>query len=161
MGKYYQNEIKVPRFSEANGFYTTKKRSKMMSKVRGRDTKAEVKLRKFLWSIGIRYHKNVKRLPGKPDIVIGKYRLIIFIDGEFWHGYNWKRKKHEIRTNRGFWIPKIERNMQRDAMLNNFYKRKGWTILRFWEHELKKEFHVCVKKILDIIEEQEMFVLVE
>ncbi len=130
-----------------------------MSKVRGRDTKAEVKLRKFLWSIGIRYYKNVKRLPGKPDIVIGKYRLIIFIDGEFWHGYNWHRKKHQIKTNRRFWIPKIERNMQRDAMINSFYKRKGWTLLRFWEHELKKEFNVCVIKILDVIEEKEMYVL--
>ena len=157
MGSYYKNEIEVPRFSEANGFYTTKKRSRMMSKVRNHDTKAEIKLRKFLWSIGIRYRKNVKLLPGTPDIVIAKHKLVIFVDGEFWHGHNWHRKIHELKSNRRFWIPKIERNMQRDHIVNNFYKRKGWTVFRFWEDEINRQFGVCIKTIIDFVEEKEMF----
>jgi DNA mismatch endonuclease (patch repair protein) len=149
---YSQNIIKVPRFNEASGFYTTKERSKLMSKIKSQDTKPEQKLRKFLWGIGIRYRKNVKKMPGTPDIVISKYKLVIFVDGEFWHGFNWKEKKEKIKSNRAFWIPKIERNMQRDRMNEIFYIKKGWKVMRFWEHEIKKEFNVCVSKILDYLD---------
>ena len=148
MKKYPEQKIKVPRFKEELGFYTTKKRSLLMSKIRGKDTKPEVILRKTLWNIGIRYRKNVKKLPGKPDIVISKYKLIIFIDGEFWHGFNWKEKKTKIKSNREFWIPKIERNMQRDHEVNEQLKSQGWTVLRFWEQEVKKEFGKCIYEIL-------------
>ncbi len=148
MKKYPEHKIKVPRFKEEHGFYTTKERSKLMSKIRGKDTKPEVILRKTLWNIGVRYRKNVKKLPGKPDIVISKYRLIIFVDGEFWHGFNWEEKKTKIKSNREFWIPKIERNMQRDKEINEQLKSAGWTVLRFWEQEVKKEFGKCIYEIL-------------
>ena len=153
MPDYPKNIIKVPRFNETSGFYTTKERSKLMSKIKSQDTKPEQKLRKFLWGIGIRYRKNVKKMPGTPDIVISKYKLVIFIDGEFWHGYNWNEKKKKIKSNRAFWIPKIERNMQRDQMNNYFYKKKGWKVMRFWEHEIKKEFNVCISEILIYLDE--------
>ncbi|MBY0425310.1 MAG: very short patch repair endonuclease, partial [Cytophagales bacterium] len=108
MAEYtYPEEIEVPRFCEANGFYTTKARSAIMSTIRAKNTKPEIRLRKALWSQGIRYRKTLKNLPGKPDIVIRKYRLVIFVDGEFWHGYDWENKKATIKSNRGFWIPKI------------------------------------------------------
>lgn len=155
MKEYSENKIKVPRFKEANGFYTTKQRSKHMSKIKSKDTKPEKKLRKFLWGLGIRYRKNVKKLPGTPDIVISKYNLVIFVDGEFWHGYNWKIKKQKIKSNRDFWIPKIERNIQRDNENNLKLTNDGWKVMRFWEHQIKKEFNVCVNKILDYINEQE------
>ena len=148
MKKYPEHKIRVPRFKEELGFYTTKERSRLMSKIRGKDTKPEVILRKTLWNIGLRYRKNVKKLPGKPDIVISKYRLIIFVDGEFWHGYNWAEKKTKIKSNRDFWIPKIERNMQRDEEINEQLKSMGWKVIRFWEQEVKKEFGRCIYEIL-------------
>lgn len=153
MPDFKEDIIKVPRFNESNGFYTTKERSGLMKKIKGIDTKPELKLRKFLWNLGVRYQKNVKKLSGKPDIVISKYKLIIFIDGEFWHGHNWQEKKEKIKSNRDFWIPKIERNMQRDKKVNNDLSSDGWTVMRFWEYEIKKEFNVCVNKILLYIEE--------
>lgn len=155
MTKYQRNIIKVPRFKEANGFYTTKARSQLMSKIKGKETKPETKLRKVLWGLGIRYRKNVKKLPGTPDIVIPKYKLVIFVDGEFWHGYNWEEKKTRIKTNRNFWIPKIERNMQRDHEANLQLTQTGWKVFRFWGNEIKKEFGTCLFKILEYIDSYE------
>jgi DNA mismatch endonuclease (patch repair protein) len=155
LANYPENIIKVPRFEEANGFYTTKARSELMGKIRSKETKPEIKLRKMLWGLGIRYRKNVKKLPGTPDIVISKYKLVIFIDGEFWHGYNWKEKKKEIKSNRGFWIPKIERNMQRDHQANQLLAEKGYTVFRFWDSQIEREFVNCLFKILDYIDEFE------
>ena len=157
MAKYQENIIPVPRFCEANGFYTTRERSELMSKIKGSNTKPEQKLRKVLWGLNLRYRKNVKKMPGTPDIVLSKYSLVIFIDGEFWHGYRWEEKKEKIKSNRGFWIPKIERNMQRDYVVNEFYQKHGWKVFRFWEQEIKKEFHLCVNQILDYIEEYKMY----
>ncbi len=151
MTTYSNNHIIVPRFNEENGFYTTKDRSNLMRKIKGSDTKPELKLRKFLWNIGLRYRKNVKKLPGSPDIVFNKYRLVIFIDGEFWHGYNWEEKKQKIKSNRDFWIPKIERNIERDKNINKQYSQLNWKIMRFWEHEIKNEFGKCATNILDFI----------
>jgi DNA mismatch endonuclease (patch repair protein) len=154
VAKYPENKIKVPRFSEANGFYTTKARSVMMSKIRSTETKPEQKLRKFIWNLGIRYRKNVKKMPGTPDIVITRFKLIIFVDGEFWHGHNWEEKKDKIKSNRDFWIPKIERNMQRDRSINQYYQERGWTVIRFWEQQIKKEFSTCVNAILQYLDEE-------
>ena len=146
------DEIKVPRFSEAAGFYTTSQRSKLMSKIRSKNTKPEVKLRKTLWQMGVRYRLNVKNLPGTPDIVIRKYKLAIFVDGEFWHGYNWKEKRDSIKSNRAFWIPKIERNIQRDRQNIVILEKMGWTVFRFWEQEIKKNMGTCINIILEHIE---------
>lgn len=157
MAKYEENIIQVPRFCEANGFYTTKERSELMRKIKNSNTKPEQKLRKFLWGLNLRYRKNVKKMPGMPDIVLSKFSLVIFIDGEFWHGYNWGEKKDKIKSNRAFWIPKIERNMQRDKTINEFYSRNGWKVLRFWEHEIKNEFHLCVNQILEYVEEYQLY----
>jgi DNA mismatch endonuclease, patch repair protein len=149
--KYQENIIKVPRFHEDNGFYTTAERSKMMSRIKDRNTTSEKKLRHALWDMGLRYRKNVKKLPGKPDIVLKKYKLVIFVDGEFWHGFNWEEKKHCIKSNHGFWIPKIERNMQRDIEVTNELTQKGWEVIRFWEQDIQKNFGACVYRICDYI----------
>lgn len=145
---YIEPKIKVPRFNEASGFYTTKKRSKIMSKIRGKNTKPELLFRKVLWAKGIRYRVHSKKLPGKPDISIQKYKLAIFIDGEFWHGYNWDEKKKTIKSNRAFWIPKIERNMQRDREVNIELASLGYTVFRFWEREIKKELDKCINDVM-------------
>ncbi|WP_255572902.1 very short patch repair endonuclease [Hanstruepera marina] len=105
--EYQEPKIKVPSFEESAGFYTTKKRSKMMSKIRGKNTKPELLFRKALWAKGIRYRVDSKQLPGKPDISIKKYKLAIFIDGEFWHGYNWQERKLVIKSNLGFGYQKL------------------------------------------------------
>lgn len=155
MPGYQENIIKVPRFEETAGFYTTKARSRLMSKIRSQNTKSEIKLRKALWNLGIRYRKNVKALPGTPDIVISKYKTVIFIDGEFWHGYNWDNKKDRIKSNRAFWIPKIERNIQRDQHNSRILANLGWKVFRFWDYQIKKEFGTCLLQILNYIDEFE------
>lgn len=149
---YEDSKIKVPRFNEENGFYTTKTRSKQMSKIRGKDTKPEIKFRKALWHLGYRYRKNYKKLIGKPDIVLQKYKTVIFIDGEFWHGYQWNEKKGKIKSNRDFWIPKIERNIQRDKEVNRALKEKGYKVFRFWQHEIKKQLHSCLSEVIKHLE---------
>ncbi len=144
--------IKVPRFEEEGGFYTTKQRSRTMSKIRGKNSKPEILLRKALWKSNIRYRIHQKDLPGTPDIAIRKYRLVIFIDGAFWHGYQWEEKKHRIKSNQAFWIPKIERNIQRDRNVNKTLLHAGYTVMRFWEHEVEKNLDLVVNQILLYIE---------
>jgi DNA mismatch endonuclease (patch repair protein) len=143
--------VAVAQFSEENGFYTTAKRSHNMSQIKSKGTKPEKLLKKALWESGIRYKTPKKTLFGKPDFSLKKYKLVIFVDGAFWHGYDWEYRKNNIKTNREFWIAKIERNMERDLEVNEFYKNKGWTVLRFWDFEVKGELGACIKKVLDEI----------
>ncbi|MGB5668069.1 MAG: very short patch repair endonuclease [Maribacter sp.] len=151
---YSQDRIKVPRFNEESGFYTTPERSKIMGKIRGKNTKPELAFRKALWAAGFRYRIDSKKLIGRPDIVLNKYKAVVFIDGEFWHGYNWEERKPKIKTNREFWIAKIERNIQRDSEVNAELSRLGFTIFRFWEKEIKKELDVCLNKVISHLEQQ-------
>ncbi|RAJ18709.1 T/G mismatch-specific endonuclease [Gelidibacter algens] len=145
---YDKPNIIVPRFSEESGFYTTKKRSKIMSKIPGKNTKPELLFRKALWQKNVRYRIDSKQLPGKPDVSIKKYNLAIFIDGEFWHGYNWNERKNSIKSNRAFWIPKIERNMQRDRQVNQQLYDMGFTVFRFWSKEIVNDLDRCLNDIL-------------
>lgn len=129
-------------------FDTTPERSKLMSKIKGKDTTPEILFRKSLWALGVRYRINVPKLPGKPDIVIEKKKTVVFIDGEFWHGYKWTEKKPKIKSNRDYWIIKIEKNMQRDIDNNQKLKILGYTVFRFWEHEIKKDLAGCLNMVL-------------
>jgi DNA mismatch endonuclease (patch repair protein) len=122
-----------------------------MSKIRSSDTKPELRLRKALWSVGLRYRINVKKLPGKPDIAIKKYRIAIFVDGEFWHGFNWEEKRKKLVNNREFWINKIETNMLRDKKNKSDLERLGFIVLRFWDFEVNKNLGYCVKTVLDCV----------
>jgi DNA mismatch endonuclease (patch repair protein) len=119
-----------------------------MSKIRGVNTKPELVLRKELWKLGFRYRLNVSTLKGKPDIFFNKFKVVVFVDGEFWHGYEWRKKKSKIKANREYWIKKIERNIERDKENNKYLLSKGYVVLRFWEHEIKKDLLLCVKKII-------------
>ena len=145
---YDEPRIKVPKFSEEEGFYTTKKRSKIMSKIRGKNSKPEMRFRRALWAKGVRYRVDSKQLPGRPDVSIKKFRLAIFIDGEFWHGYNWDERKDKIKSNRKFWIPKIERNIQRDREVNHQLNEMGFTVFRFWESEIKNDLNKCINDVM-------------
>lgn len=136
-------------------FDTTEQRSKIMQKIRSTETTPEIMFRKFLWAQGVRYRKNNKKLPGKPDISISRCKVAIFIDGEFWHGYNWEEKKKKIKANRGYWIPKIERNIARDKKYNRQLRRQGWSVLRFWGQDVKKNPEKCLRRVMRAIEKRE------
>jgi len=146
--KYPTERITVPRFNEKSGFYTTPARSKIMSKIRAKDTKPELTFRKALYAAGYRYRVDYKKLIGKPDIALPKYKTVIFIDGDYWHGRNWEERKPKIKTNREFWVAKFERNIQRDKEVNRALKEKGSTVFRFWESDIKKDLNTCVKKVI-------------
>ncbi len=118
-----------------------------MSRVRNKDSEIELLLRHELWSRNLRYRKNVKSIMGKPDIAFIGKKIAVFVDSEFWHGYDWEHKQAEIKTNRDFWFSKIERNMQRDQEVNNYLKEEGWTVLRFWGKEIKHDVASCADKI--------------
>lgn len=128
-------------------FDTTPERSNIMKKIKGKETRPELALRRALWAKGYRYRKNHGLLPGKPDIVITKYKIAIFVDGEFWHGFNWKEKKSKIRSNRDYWINKIEGNMNRDQKNNEALINMGYTVIRFWSNQVNKDLHSCVNYI--------------
>ena len=136
-------------------FKTTKQRSRIMSKIRSNETTHEIEMRKRLWREGIRYRKNDKRFPGKPDITIKKHKVAIFIDGEFWHGYNWDKKKRKIKSNRKYWITKIEKNIKRDRANTKKLEKMGWKVFRFWQNEIKNNLDKCVKKVLKEIRKYE------
>ncbi len=110
-----------------------------MSNIHSSSTKPEVKLRKELWSKGYRYRKNDKRLPGSPDIVLPKHRTVIFIHGCFWHGHKGCKYYTIPKTNREFWVEKVERNQKRDEDVWRQLEAKGWSVIIVWECELKKE----------------------
>lgn len=152
--KYTEKRIKVPRFNEESGFYTTPERSKIMSQIRGKNTRPELVFRKALYKAGYRYRIDYKKLVGRPDIVLKKYKTVIFIDGEYWHGHNWEKRKAKIKTNREFWIAKIERNMQRDREVNQELSELGYKIFRFWESEIKNELEGSLRKVIAYLKGQ-------
>ena len=114
-----------------------------------KDTKPELLLRKELWKRGLRYRKNYKKLVGKPDIVFVGKKIAIFVDGKMWHGYDWENQKNDFKSHREFWITKIERNIERDKEVTEQLHSDGWTVLRFWDFDIRKNLSTCVSKILD------------
>lgn len=117
--------------------FSKSKRSEIMSKISGKETKPEISVRKYLFSKGFRYRKNVKDLPGKPDIVLPKYKTIIFIHGCFWHGHEGCKKSNLPTTNTEFWNEKIGKNIERDRFNINNLNNKGWKVIIVWQCELK------------------------
>ena len=126
---------------------TKEQRHKNMQAIKNKDSKIEMLLRKALWKKGYRYRKNYKLLEGKPDIVLTKYKLVIFCDSEFWHGYDWNNKKHEIKSHKEFWYNKIESNIKRDKNVNYILKSQGWKVLRFWGKDIIKNTNECINRI--------------
>ena len=130
---------------------TPEQRRKNMQAIRSKDTRIELRLRKALWQKGIRYRKNYKELPGKPDIAITKYRVAVFCDSDFFHGYDWENRNQRIKSNREYWVPKIEKNMERDKIITQQLQEAGWTVLRFWEWQIKKNIDECVEIVLEAV----------
>jgi DNA mismatch endonuclease (patch repair protein) len=130
----------------------------LMSRVRSKDTRMEVALRKALHSAGYRYRKNDRKLPGQPDIVFVSHRVAIFVDGDFWHGRvliegGREALKASLKTaNRDFWIAKIEANVARDVRIVSALESAGWLVLRFWERELRRDLPAAVASIVQALE---------
>ena len=141
---------------------SAKARSQNMAAIHSKDTKAEIVLRKALWNKGYRYRKNVNSLPGKPDIVLTRYRICIFVDSEFFHGkgfnggyqsrkYTSLREQLEHSNHPGFWLDKIQNNMSRDLKVNAELKGKGWKVLRFWSRDVLGDTGRCVQTIEETV----------
>ena len=132
---------------------TPEQRRKNMQHIKSNNTKIEMLLQKALWRKGYRYRKNYKGLPGKPDIVLTKYKIAIFCDGEFFHGKDWEalRPRIEKSNNSEFWISKISRNRERDDEINKKLLFMGWTVIGFWGNDIKKNTDECVRVVEEII----------
>ena len=118
-----------------------------MQAIRSKNTKIELKVGKALWQKGYRYRKNNKLVYGTPDFTFKKYKLAIFCDSVFWHGKNWDVLNRRIKTNRDFWVKKIEGNMARDKKVNWVLQKNGWVVLRFWEDEIEKNILSVIAQI--------------
>ena len=131
--------------------HTPEQRSYNMSRIRGKNTKPEEMVRKYLFSQGFRYRKNDARLPGKPDIVLPKYKTVIFVNGCFWHAHEGCRYFVWPKNNADFWKKKIESNVERDGKNYQLLKNLGWNVLIIWECELKKD---SFSKTMSFVEQQ-------
>ncbi|MFR7530125.1 MAG: very short patch repair endonuclease [Anaerostipes hadrus] len=135
---------------------TKDQRRKNMKHIKSKDTKIEVILRKALWKKGYRYRKNYNKLLGKPDIVLPKYKIVIFCDSEFFHGKDWDILKLKLKNsnNADYWIRKISRNRERDDEINKRLSFEGWTVIRFWGNDIKKHTEECVRVVEETIFDQ-------
>ena len=125
--------------------FNKKTRSAIMSSIRSKNTSLEINFRKLLWENGLGRYRIHYNLPGKPDIVYVSKKIVVFLDGDFWHGYNWKKLGRT--PPKEYWQEKIEKNISRAKKYNRNLRKEGWTVLRFWEHEVKKNPERCIKKI--------------
>jgi len=125
-------------------------RSYNMSRIRNKDTKPEVMVRKYLFGNGFRYKKNVSNLPGKPDIVLPKYRAVIFVNGCFWHRHLDCKYFVWPKTNKEFWVKKLNENCERDEKNYSLLRNRGWRVMVVWECELRRE--VRQEKLQDLVD---------
>lgn len=133
--------------------HTPEQRRKNMQAVKNKDSEIELLLRKELWKRGLRYRKNTNKVYGHPDIAFIGKKIAVFCDSEFWHGYDWENRKRDFKSHQEFWIPKIERNMQRDIEVNERLLLEGWIVLRFWGKEIKKNLQNCADRIERAVKE--------
>lgn len=125
--------------------FDKKTRSVIMSKIKDKNTSLEVNFRKLLWKYGLKGYRIHYKLSGKPDIVFVSRKTVIFLDGDFWHGYNWK-KLGKVPPKK-YWQRKIQKNIDRAKKYNKQLKKDGWEVLRFWEHEVNKNPERYINKI--------------
>ena len=129
--------------------FSRETRSKIMARIKGKNTQPEIKIRKELWKMGLKGFRTNYKLAGKPDIVFSKEKVAIFIDGDFWHGYSWKILR-KIPP-KGYWRKKIAGNIKRDGKYTKLLKEQGWKVLRFWEHDIDKNLDSIIRKIFKYI----------
>lgn len=127
---------------------TKEQRAKNMRNITSSGTRAELLLAKALWKSGLRYRKNDKTVLGRPDFTLKRYKIAVFCDGEFWHGKNWSVANKRIKSNRNYWVKKIEQNIQRDKNVTRQLKKQGWKVLRFWSKQIEKDSYKCAAKVI-------------
>ena len=130
--------------------FTKEKRSEVMSKIRSKETQIEQIVFKYLRKQRVYFQKHYKKAPGSPDIALPRKKIAIFIDGDFWHGWQFSKKKGKLPKK--YWLAKIESNIQRDKRNHAKLRREGWRTLRVWEHQLKNQQEKYLKKILEFIQ---------
>ena len=130
------------------------KRSWNMSQIRGQDTKIEILVRRFLFSKGFRFRKNDKRYPGKPDVVLPKYKTVIFINGCFWHRHEGCKDATVPKTRTDFWISKLNKNVENDRKNRETLVTMGWRVITLWECELESQFELCMERTINQILEE-------
>lgn len=135
---------------------TPEQRRRCMQANRSRGTKPEQLLCHELWRRGYRYRKNVRSVPGSPDICFKSRKVAVFVDGEFWHGRDWESQRLRIKSNREFWYAKIERNKARDIRVNHRLRKLGWEVLRFWESEVRKNVGRCADQIEEVLRQKQL-----
>ena len=142
---------KAPNFKNFSS--SSEKASRSLAKIKSSDTKGERLLRSALWKMGFRFRKNVRNLPGKPDIVFPRERVAIFCDGDFWHGRDWNKDKRRLQKgpNAPYWLAKIQANMQRDKRYNRELKQLGWRVLRLWESDIRADYSQAASKVVEAI----------
>ena len=126
---------------------TPEKRSWNMSRIKGKDTKIEVEVRKYLFSKGYRFRKNDKRYPGKPDIVLPKYHVAIFVHGCFWHRHEGCKDATTPKTRTEFWLEKFDKNVKNDQIKQEKLRELGWKVIVIWECELQRSFQETMDKV--------------
>ncbi len=131
------------------------RRSYNMSCIKGKQTTIEVALSKALWHRGLRLRKNQRGIYGHPDLSNKSLKIAIFTDEDFWHGFDWEERRETIKSNRSYWIPKIEKNMDKDNEVNKELLSKGWLVIRVWEHEIRKDITGTADMIYRLIKERE------
>lgn len=127
---------------------TKEQRNYCMSQVKGKDTSIERIVRSELHKRGLRFRKHVKELCGKPDIVFFRARVVVFIDGDFWHGYRFPCWEHKVPD---FWKEKIGKNRDRDQKNFRKLKKMGWRVVRIWQHQIKRDFEVCILRVINAV----------
>jgi DNA mismatch endonuclease, patch repair protein len=124
---------------------TRKQRSYCMSRIKGKDTGLEIQIRAALHKRGLRFKTNVKELPGKPDIVFSKAHIVVFVEGDFWHGYRFPAWRRKVSV---FWRIKIAKNRERDEKTHRKLRRMGWKVIRIWQFQIKHDFDKCIDRII-------------
>lgn len=127
--------------------------SRVKRRNRRNDTKQEVLLRRELWRMGLRYRKNVNALPGRPDLVFAKSHVVVFCDGDFWHGREWESQKAKLSrgTNAHYWVAKLESNIARDARITRTPEDNGWQVIRLWESDIKRDPATTARYVFDAV----------
>ena len=133
---------------------TPEQNSAMMRNIKNKGSKIETTLQMELWHRGLRYRKNKKGILGNPDICFANRKIAVFCDSEFWHGYDWENRKADIKSNRDFWIPKIERNMERDREVTAALEADGWIVLRYWGKDILARTEEIADEIEKIVRER-------
>ena len=127
---------------------TPEQRRSNMSRIRSKDTQPEVRIRQLAFARGLRYYKHVRTLPGNPDIVFPRARVVVFVDGDFWHGWQFDDWKGDLSE---YWLRKISGNIARDFEIYERLNSEGWMVVRIWEHEVKQNADACVDRIESIV----------